>query len=230
MSTQISVPIREFTNAVKAVTPHAAARGDVPLLNAVQLVADRDALYLTATDRFTVATYRIEVAGDRPKTEVTVPVDDLKRIVSWFKAPRGQDPDLAATLTRESDSDPGTLTVSTVGLVDMPEATLTITGREGQYPPMGKIFAPAVQNAGTPSELLAVSPSLMAKFAQVPGRDPLLAWPTGPGKPWIVRVGESFIGAIMPVRTTDEPEVGMSDEWLTALTRDMSPAANAAVA
>jgi hypothetical protein len=66
----------------------------------------------------------------------------------------------------------------------------------------------------TPTKLASFDASKLAQFAKVPSHERMSMWIRGT-KPTVVRIGDDFIGLIMPVRTPDGTEY-VWPAWLDA--------------
>lgn len=216
--TAITITARELTALLGPVTPHASKDDTVPLLCAVRIRSNGPWLTAIATDRYRIALKRIRPsAAPEEGFDAIIPLRVLARVRSIFKAGRGHDPILTFTI------DGTRLTVGAAdtfaGLVD---ASLAFElDSLGKWPySLDRIVREGLTaEPVTKPAVGAFTPAFLADFAtgQV-GASPMRISPTGLGsKPWLVRIGDDFIGLIVPVRVSDTPSASDEDAWLPLL-------------
>jgi len=216
MST-ITVSARELTALVASVIPHASKDVSLPLLCSVFVRSSGPWVTALTTDRYRISLQRVrpaEAPGDG--FAAIIPLGVLARIRSTFTAARNVDPII--TLTVDEDK----LLVTTTGALDgMVGASFEfrLTDKASAWPKVDRLISEALASDGTTAARMVVSPSLLADFRiGQPHYEPMRVTPTGgETKPWLIRIGEDFIGLIVPVRRSVEVAELEDAGWLDLL-------------
>lgn len=79
----------ELHAAIKQVVPHMSDNDTLPVINSIHLEVADGYLFATATDRFTIATARADVATEAKWTNVHIPAEQLATVQEWLKAALG---------------------------------------------------------------------------------------------------------------------------------------------
>lgn len=230
MST-ITVTARELTALVASVIPHASKDETLPLLCSVFVRSAGPWITAIATDRYRLGFQRIRPAeAPGEGFAAIIPLRVLARIRSTFKADRVTDPIIALTVDGEK------LTATTTGALDgMVGASFEFRLYDvaSKWPNVDRLLADALgADVPTGSSRLLVNPSILADFRLGQSRyETMRVTPTGPdNKPWLVRIGDHFIGLVVTVRggTTGEVEPAERSAWLDLLVGAKSEAKAAA--
>lgn len=202
---------RDVERIVGAVLPHTGSDGHLPMLTCVRVEVEADRFLAVATDRYTlgVAWSKLtdwqEDAPTDQRSAACIYAGDLRRLFSFLRPHKKTaavwtltDKSLTAAIGEES------LSVRTVD-VDF------IQWR----PILGKLADKAA--APTAAPVMRFTPFNVNKFTQSAkalGEDMgQMYWHHGSGAadPPIVRIGENFVGLLMPQRLPDEvPQLDLS--------------------
>lgn len=178
----------------------------LPMLTHVQLKHVGNTLLLTSTDRFRLGVVRIEALEDVPTFEpMILNGKDVKQAATVLKAVNAGTREVPVTFTiedreityRRADGIGGVIRIEDV---DFPGVDRLLT-------------MPNCEDDLFPFE---VNSTYLADFAKVrfETRDNIGIYPgTGPGKPVRVKVGNHFVGLIMPVRVPDNNHTATWDTW-----------------
>lgn len=148
----LTMTLDRLRNAVDNVALFAATPAEMlPILEAVRLQWDGNALAVTATDRYTLAEQTVETADDAEPFIVHV---NAKAFAAALKA-AGKSP--AVTL------DIGNQYVT----VDWPGGKATAPVTDGEFPRVEKLWP----TKHTATEVIALNPRLLARFAKVKALD-----------------------------------------------------------
>lgn len=217
----ITIPTGDFTGILADVIPLASVDNEQPTINSVHLEWDGRMLHALATDR-----YRIGIASWHPDDEpevqsqddlftkcgggddpwsVTVSLDDAKHLVKTFKLGIKQSRTPITVELLDLD-----MKVIRSRVTGHSAITATVDGISEPYPDLRQLLSEC--DAITPTAGLAYGARSIADFAKVRARGPLELDFTGSTGLTHVRIGERFIGAIMPTRLGDERERERADE------------------
>lgn len=217
---KVFVEIADLKAALKAVAPHADPDKDMYMLHRVNFVATRENLFVSATNRYSVGCALVSVWD----SELTGSVAD-----DQFDLTPAAVKEVALLFSEGKDKDDGAGDLQ----IEVSETELTFTDVSGLFP--GKSFTTPRTHVGEPfvnlPRLLASTidagralPTrlatngrlikLFAAAAQAYGM-PLVIEPSGRGNgTLLVSCGESFMGALTPLKADDGSEIGMdTQEW-----------------
>ena len=211
------------------VLPFADKGDTLPILAGVRVHSSGEYLYATATDRYRLGVQRVKVTppdedtvGAPPNLVFILEGSAVRGLLSLHKTVRGGG-DPALTFTVREDR----VTVSGAGPFGFMDSSTSWRTVHGTYPNLASILTEAVERANAKTEKhgppvgACFNPTYLADFRHVTPRhsqEPLRLWITSPTKPMLVRVGEDFVGALMPVRFTGDGESTELDaEWFDAL-------------
>jgi hypothetical protein len=185
MST-ITITGENLIAALAAVTPSAAADDTLPILTCVHFETRDGELFVATTDRYTLATYRVDTTEIDGEISANLQGRDVKDLVAF---------------ARKAKRVPLTLEFSEASLA-VSDYERNATYRllfEAEFPKVWAIL-PERQDLvfGVNREFIG----RFAKAADTKDPAPLIMSPHGL-KPIRVEVGERFVGAIMPVRLPD---------------------------
>lgn len=228
--TAITLTATQLRDLITPVIPHASKDQTYPSLCAVRIRTAGQYVTAIATDRYRLGFQRIRLAGEGELLsafDAAVSVAVLKRIMAMFRPTRWHNPvlELDADADRLRVSLTDTMTEQTAGTGDvdgLAGATLTFAlHNDIPYPPLDRLVRAALE--GKPDEVAAtavLNPQFLADFRiGQPRYVPLQLTPTGgPAKSWLIRVGDDFIGMLMPVRIGDYAAVQQdTTSWLGLL-------------
>lgn len=226
----ITLTVSALHALVDPVIPHAAGVGDVSILASVFLRVEGRTALAMASDRYRAGMQRVEL-DEQPvggAFEAAVPTATLKEIFRAFRGGRDVDPLLTLSAT------PALLTVAaTGGLGGLAEARVTynLPVPPDQYPQIDRLFRKALTARTEEAPIgAAFNPAFLASFRTGQPRGAVLRITSaGDGnRPWIVRVGDDFLGLLIPVRHDPSTIAPSPDEWLPLLREEKSAKAVAA--
>lgn len=226
MSIRFTVGTHDLRRALKSVAVHADPNPDFPPLHRIRLAVDDVNVTLSATNRSTaaLALVSIEDPSDGEHSFDLSP-KDVRDVLSQFVGraiKQGYRPP-------EDDDDPGELLELVVD-----EKHVSVTDVSGLFPGKSLRLLRYPDDVNFPRIAKIVAgmlarplwgPAMEAKRLSVGGKfvklfntastayaEPLILEPTGANGAVIVSCGESFIGALMPVRF-DEAGTARLDDW-----------------
>ena len=178
----------------------------VPAINAVRIEATETHVIAVATDRFTLGVARADYAG-----EAFTATLDRSHVDTLIK--------MAKTTKRDESWRQAEITVdeNTLEFRFTTGESLSVRVSDHDFPTFRQLIPSATlletENV-TPIKLASFDAFKLAQFAKVPGHERMSMWIRGT-KPTVVRIGDDFIGLIMPVRTPDGTEY-VWPAWLDA--------------
>jgi hypothetical protein len=190
----IELKAADLAAALKAVVSFAAPESEhLPALTAVHVQREGNAVLFSATDRYTLGRYRVELhdATDTSGLDILIPVDAAKAIIK-MASQRG-----ASFVIL--DQDDSTLKVNNL------ESRSEFRAVEASFPRIDILLTTAVTHALADTDEAKhparYTPRLLARFEKAADRgDYVTIWPAPKWKPNLVTVGDSFVGLIMPVK------------------------------
>lgn len=211
----ITIRTADFTGILADVIPFASTDAELLSLNVVRVEWDGKVLHAHATDR-----YRIGIASwdpdDAPEIDsqddlftdfggadepwaVNVDLDDAKHLVKTYKLPakQGNTPITVEVIN-------GDMKVVRDRKTGHSAITVKVDGMSEPFPDLRELLAG--KDAIKPVSGLAFGARFLADFGKVRPRGPLELDFTGSSSLTHVRIGERFVGAIMPTRLGDERE------------------------
>lgn len=218
----VALKASDLHRLVKPVLPFADRGPTIPVLQGVRVVAVDGYLTAAATDRYRMGMQRVAVPGLTPGIAATISARSLRQILALFKPTRGEDPELTLTFDDTTVSVAGAATLD--GFLS---ATAEWALTPGDYPKLSNALRDSftAEPVGDPAASHAVNAHLLADFRHaVTGGEPLVVTLNGPERPIAVRVGEDFIGLLMPKRASTTPRE-LDPSWVAILTPE--PAATA---
>lgn len=222
----------DFADAIAQVTIAASRDDTLPLLTAVRVEVEGDKITMLATDRYRLGFQRVRPAqAPGEGFAAVIPVAVMARIRSTFKATRNTDPVINLTI------DGTKLTVTTADALDgMVGATFEFALHNDvkTWPNVDRLLTSSLAAEAPASATgMLVNPALLADFRiGQPRYEALRATPTGNNsKPWLIRIGEDFIGLLVPMRSSTYSNLISDTErtgWLELLTAPEAVTAAAA--
>lgn len=196
----------QVERVVAAVLPHASAATDLPLFNAVRLELDGDRLLAVASDRYSLVVCRASLKqwdeNAKPVKGATahIRVADVKRLLAFLRPQRR----MVATWKLTASH----LTVSFAG-----GSSLTVpTSDSENFPQWRALVTPLFDREPEPGARMGFTPRVVEHFHQSAKALGELheTWQfISPLKPVIVRIGDDFLGLLMPCRL--DPDAHVSD-------------------
>lgn len=216
MTNQITVDLAKLRDLLTTVGPFVQRDGYAGALGAVELRGCGDFLTATATDRYTAAIKRVPAEGVDGFV-ARLPIENVKHLLSMFKAPRGAD---SPTVNLAINSSFATIVVTRGegSFAYCFDLTVTYSLETQHLPDIAGML-----RGWKPGDSSAVlyGANLLAKFTQAAGRNGRLQVHPGSGTPAmsLITIGADFVGAIMPSKLRgDDPAVGDPRKWLEATT------------
>lgn len=192
-TTKVEAKAAELHAALTAVVPFAGTDQTIPMLNALRLEGDATTGKLTvvATDRYVLGTYVIPYEG--PSFTVNVALRDVKAALTLIKASINK---FVPTLPAYIEVNEDWVSFHTW------DGNLKFRKADDDYPKWrGLIPTPQTGTLGLPGGEIGFNPIYMARFKGIGDKaEPMRMTMFGPLKPAVVKVGESFVGIIMPMR------------------------------
>lgn len=219
--TTLTLTATQLRDLVTPVIPHASKDDTLPSLTSVRIRTAGHYVTAIATDRYRIGFQRLLLEEQPPEGfDALVPVRVLKRMLTLFRPTRWHNPTLSLTVDQLRMTVASADALTDDGMLD---ASLTFgLAEEGVSPRnvLDRLVAEAL--AGKPdgeAMVPAFNPHFLADFRLgQPQHIPMRISATGKvNKPWLVRIGEDFIGLIVPVRQTDGVEAADVDSWLPLL-------------
>jgi hypothetical protein len=209
----ITVGTSDFRAALIAVRPHVSTGDDSPVLTRIRLNVRPDGnVYVYATDRYTIGIGLVSVWDDAyhdpDPQQFDLTVEDAAKILAVFKPDKDADGDSKVGLV----SDGKTLTVTDQsGLFPDAEQQLVLPLLPpSDYPDVLRLVARIARNATTgevpESPHIQLAPVLVNRFkaAATAYGEPYVFSQSGEARTALMcRIGESFLGALMPQRMDD---------------------------
>lgn len=178
----------------------------LPMLGAVRLEATESTITAAATDRFVLGVACADYTG-----EAFIATLDRTHVDTLAK--------MAKTVNRDASWREVTIDVaeSTLEFRFTTGESLSVRVSDHEFPKYRQLIPTNTEletENVTPTKLAGFDASKLAQFAKVPGHERMSMWIRGT-KPTVVRIGDDFIGLIMPVRIPDGTEY-VRPEWLDA--------------
>lgn len=201
--TSITVDTKDLYAALRSVSVHASPDPDEVITHRVRLSVAQD-LTITATNRYTagMALVSIEEHGDGEVGHIDLAPLDVKEITSLFKPSKDAQDEM---LRIAADGDHVTVTDCS-GLFDGKQYRLPRRDSPEIFPDIPKLVAAILAQTAMTPERLEVNGILVGLFtaaAKAYGST-LTIEPTGDRTSLVIGCGESFIGLLMPVRTSED--------------------------
>lgn len=217
-----TVGTADFRHALMTVLPHAADDEEKrPQLSRIRLAVERDYVEVMATDGFTMA---MAVASVWEHADASAPVlgsfdiapSTATKILSLFKVGKeDEDSDAPAFVLDLDVDDPEFLTVTdTSGLLPGQRLRVPRPPLEEIFPDVPQFLSDLTASDWTPIVESSMGGKLLARFvkaATVYGPGLQLAAHDGTSS-LSVRCGESFIGALSPMKPNEE-QLARWKEW-----------------
>lgn len=222
----VTVDAGLFLQAVRAVLPHTDGTEELPTIHRVRLDVTDHEIQALATSQFTAAIARLadDSLVDTGASEEAWTIDlfpsDLAAVAKMFKPGKDEQITLRVDLQRD---DRVTFT-DVSGLFDGRAYTVPSIGNDLDFPDVRRFIADTMDAERGIVGTVTYTGDLLRRFASSAAtyNDSLHIEPTSDGRPFVVTVGDNFIGLLMPRRNTDETTAEdrrVRDEWRALLPR-----------
>lgn len=179
----------------------------LPMLNAIRFESTAENLLAVSTDRFvmgaSIANYH-QAGGT--EFDITLKLSQAQMVAKIAKSTKAAFTDVTLTVTDEN-----------VTFDFTSGESLTVPNLAGslEFPDWRKFITSRTEDAEGSTKVIGFNPVYLAKFSRVTNARQLTMKTTGPDKPMLVSIGDSFIGLVMPVRLPGGAEAAWeSPEWL----------------
>ncbi|WP_309080294.1 hypothetical protein [Zhihengliuella sp.] len=233
----ITVNTKDLRQALASVIPHAHEDPDTKL-NRLRCTATGDMLYVQATNTVTAGLAAVsvwdadDISGSPDDDVFDLTVSTAKKILAIFKASKKQPEDELGEAMTITVSDSELTFVDTGGLFPGESFSQPTGEVDGAFPNLPRLFAESLTDAKQVPDRLVANGMLLRKFATAATTygDLLVIEPTGDSSRILISCGESFIGALMPMRVEAGGELAADlkdahEGWMNRL-----PALAAAIA
>lgn len=224
----LTVPWVPFRRALCAVLPHAAKDREesLPPLIRVRIYARPDRVYVTATDRFTVALALVEpLVPPDEEHHLDLHPDEVRKILAVFPE-RKDELDYTLQLVASTEQ----LEIRDIsGMVDGERLAVNLLPVSEDFPDLPRALARythyepvETSQPSFPLEFLTRFKAALKCWDADRVRLSMIGLSSG-----LVVVGDTFVGAITGVSESDEIEIQRT-AWATCLADDLPPAARMA--
>jgi len=220
--TELGIGTADLRNALRAVVVHASPDKETPALQRVRLHVQRTNILAVATNRYSVGLAAISIWDNKYEDDgiiIDLTLTQIGEILALFKSKNEKtadtgDDDLSIRLT-----DRYMTMTDTAGLFPGKEVTWPRVAIEETFPNVLGLVGGFHAKAGSGSAYaLHTSGRLLALFktASAVYDAPITLMPTATdGGALCITVGESFVGALMPIKPSDE-QVIQASAWRRA--------------
>lgn len=226
--TRITVSTHDLRCALKSVLPHVNPVADMPPQHRVRLSIGQVNVTMAATNGFTigVALVSIEDPDTEPDSTLDLSPQDVREVLALFRGKPGSDEDDPGELLEISASEKHVTFTDIGGLFPGKSLRLPRYPDDGNFPKVARYVAglltrPAGADVAQVTRI-AVGQRYLSLFkaAGLAYGEPLVIEPTSARGALLVSCGDSFIGALMPVRQDEDQQVRLQawrDAWVTRL-------------
>lgn len=209
--TEVTVSTADLRAALKSVVVHAGQDKEDPVMQRVRATIRSDNLLVAATNRYTVGVAVVS-AWDNTYDDDGVILDltlaQVREILAMFRAGGKSDEDAGDDDLRLRLTDRYLVATDTAGLFPGKEVTWPRVAVEESFPDLLAVTGRLLVQAGTGrARKLHTSGQLLSLFkaAATVYKEPIVVEHTrDEGGALCLSVGESFVGALMPVKPSDE--------------------------
>ena len=227
--TEITVSTSDLRNALRAVVPHVGPAVDVEILQRVRLHIRDGNIMVVATNRYTVALALVSIwspPAEQPEGEVIVDITprQVTELLTMFKAPKKADDDTGDDDLRLRITDRFLVVTDTAGFFPGKEVTWPRVANEDGYPDLptmvGRLLTTAGSSSASTMHTNGVLMSLFGPAAKVYDSHVTIEPTSEQHGALFISIGESFLGALMPIKVADDTIREMADyrrAWDTRL-------------
>lgn len=209
--TEITVGISDLRNGLRSVVVHAGTEKEIPTLQRVRAVIQHGNLILTATNRYTLGVAAVSIwdnTYDDDGVIIDLPITQVAETLALFRSTADRDEDGGDDDLRIRVTDRYITATDTAGLFDGKTMTWPRITTAEDFPDLIRAIGGMLAKAGTGrASTLHTNGKLLTLFraAATVYKAPVVLEPTKDDNgPLCVSIGESFIGALMPIKPTDE--------------------------
>jgi hypothetical protein len=211
--TEITVSTDDLRNALRAVVPHVGPAADVEILQRVRLHIRDGNIMVVATNRYTVGLALVSIWSppeEQPDGEVIVDVTprQVTELLTMFKAPKKADDDTGDDDLRLRITDRFLVVTDVAGFFPGKEVTWPRVANEEGYPDLptmvGQLLATAGSASASTMHTNGVLMSLFGPAAKVYDSHVTIEPTSEMHGALFISIGESFLGALMPIKVGDD--------------------------
>jgi hypothetical protein len=207
--TEVMVSTTDLRNALRSVVVHAGKDDEVPTLTRVRLYIRQGNIMVAATQRYTVGIGLVSIWTDTAYDNAVLDLTavQIAELLAMFKSPKEKKHDAGDDDLRLRITDRFLTVTDVAGLVPGKEVTWPRVANDQSFPDLLKLIGQLRAKAGTASAAtIHTSGAMMALFrtASAVYDQPVTMEPTGEHTVMLISIGESFIGAIMPIKPSLE--------------------------
>lgn len=215
--TTLRIKASQLRRLVEPVLPFTDSdRWGLPALESVLFRSHGGHLYAHATDRYRLGVQRVPVEVADGLT-FCLSAKSIRAILALYKGTKTHNPDLEVTVeeTRLRVTGAGSLGFSADSFTSWDLMT-------SEYPKIGSILLEAAKRAAEGVEPTAVNAGYLGDYKMAAQHDPditpIQVWPHRT-RPNFIRIGRDFVGALMPVRYSDDGDQGpgLDEDWTVIL-------------
>ena len=216
MSITVTMKASQVRALFEPILPFTDKGVSLPSLTCALVTSTGGHLYALATDRYRIGVQRVKVGDSLPDgLRFLIERSSMRGILALYKVSRADDPEL--TLAIEDSR----LTITGAGSFGFLDSSTSWSLPSHEFPKVSQVLVQACELAAKGTAPTALNAAYLADFrAAVPriGNQPMRIW-AQESLPSLVRIGDDFIGALMPVRSVghDYADGALGDEWLAAL-------------
>lgn len=211
--TEITVSTDDLRNALRAVVPHVGPAVDVEILQRVRLHIRDGNIMVVATNRYTVGLALVSIwspPDEQPDGEVIVDITprQVTELLTMFKAPKKADDDTGDDDLRLRITDRFLVVTDVAGFFPGKEVTWPRVANEEGYPDLptmiGRLLATAGSASASTMHTNGVLMSLFGPAAKVYDSHVTIEPTSEMHGALFISIGESFLGALMPIKVSDD--------------------------
>lgn len=229
MSMTIDVETKDFRQALLAVTPHAEKEADIVSIHRVHIAVTPHLLYISATNRYSVAcaiasVYSVDgMTGSYEDDQFDLTPELIKEVLMLFRSRSNPEGEIGDALRIEV-KDAEIVFTDVSGLFPGKKYAIPRTKIDAPFPNIPLLIRQTIIGDRKAAPRLATAGLLLGLFAgsaKIYGESVIIE-PTGTRSALLVSIGESFIGLLMPRDIGDDTELntetkGWRDGWYNRL-------------
>jgi hypothetical protein len=218
----VTVSAADLRRALQSVVVHCGKDEELDVLQRVRLYIRDGNILIGATNRYTLGLAAVSVVDSRyghDQAEVDVTAEQVGEILTMFKPPKSKDVAIGDDDLRLLFTDGFIIVEDVAGLFPLPGKEVKWprdTSAKDSFPDLPKLIGKMMLTAGTASSsVMHTNGSLLALFraAAAAYDEAVRIEPTAENHGALfITVGESFLGALMPIRV-DEETIAREFEW-----------------
>lgn len=219
--TRTEMPAVELHRILADAIPFASREDMLPVINCVHLEAGGGHLVAAATDRFVLGASRAEYRG--AKFELSLPLQHARTLERIARAPRSQHRTRKVALAYRAGGLTCSFSTGETITVSRQTTSRPKRARNGRFQsnsmppfPAWRQLIPATKTHEPVPNIFGISPEKIARFSHVRGGyGQMQVFISGPAKIIAVRIGDDFVGGIMPIRLPDDTAAAWTrPQWL----------------